>query len=67
MSEKKKKLKKTINTVISHSLERMKTLKPEDRFHLFLEIGEWIFNDLDIDDELKVPQFPSKETPLEQS
>ena len=67
MSKKKKKLKKTINTVINHSLERMKTLKPEDRFHLFLEIGEWIFNDLDIDDELKVPQFPSKETPLEQS
>ena len=67
MSKKKNKLKKTINTVISHSLERMKTLKPEDRFHLFLEIGEWIFNDLDIDDELMVPQFPSKETPLEQS
>ena len=67
MSKKKKKLKKTINTVISHSLERMKTLKPEDRFHLFLEIGEWIFNDLDIDDELMVPQLKRTEKPLEQS
>ena len=67
MSKKKKTLKKTINTVVSHSLERMKTLKPEDRFHLFLEIGECIFNDLDIDDELVVPQFPRKEIHLEQS
>ena len=67
MSKKKKKLKKTINTAVYHSLERMKTLKPEDRFHLFVEVGEWIFNDLDIDDELMVPQFKRTEKPLEQS
>ena len=67
MSKKKKKLKKTINTAVCHSLERMKTLKPEDRFHLFVEVGEWIFNDLNIDDELMVPQFKRTEKPLEQS
>ncbi len=57
MSKKEKKLTKTINDVINHSLERMKTLKPEDRFQLFMEVGEWIFNDLDLDDELIVPKF----------
>ena len=57
MSKKKKQLKKTINGVVNHSLERMKKLKPADRFELFMELGEWIFNDLDLDDELMVPQF----------
>ena len=51
MSKKKKQLKKTINGVVNHSLERMKKLKPADRFELFMELGEWIFNDLDLDDE----------------
>ena len=44
---KKKKLKKTINAIVSHSLERMKKLKPAERFELFMEVGEWIFNDFD--------------------
>ena len=57
MSKKKKQLKKTINNVVTHSLERMKKLKPADRFELFMEIGEWIFNDLDIDNELMVPRL----------
>jgi len=57
MSKKKKQLKKTINSVVNHSLERMKKLKPVDRFELFMELGEWIFNDLDLDNELIVPQF----------
>ena len=57
MSKKKKQLKKTINGVVNHSLERMKKLKPAERFELFMELGEWIFNDLDLDDELIVPQF----------
>ena len=57
MSKKKKQLKKTINGVVNHSLERMKKLKPADRFELFMELGEWIFNDLDLDNELIVPQF----------
>ena len=61
MSKKKKQLKKTINNVVNHSLERMKKLKPAERFELFMEIGEWIFNDLDLDDELMVPQFKIEE------
>ena len=61
MSKKKKQLKKTINGVVNHSLERMKKLKPADRFELFMELGEWIFNDLDLDDELMVPQFKIEE------
>ena len=54
---KKKKLKKIINGIVNHSLERMKKLKPAERFELFMELGEWIFNDVDLDDELMVPQF----------
>ena len=44
MSKKKKQLKKTINNVVNHSLERMKKLKPADRLELLLEIGEWILS-----------------------
>ena len=66
MSKKKKQLKKTINGVVNHSLERMKKLKPVDRFELFMELGEWIFNDLDLDDELMVPQFKIEEKTIEQ-
>ncbi len=55
MKAKKRKLKKTINNVVNHSLERMKKLKPEDRCQLFMKVGEWIFNDLDINEELMVP------------
>ena len=66
MSKKKKKLKKTINGVVNHSLERMKKLKPAERFELFMELGEWIFNDFDVDDELMVPQFKIKGKTIEQ-
>tara|TARA_Y100001968_G_scaffold108571_1_gene98205 strand:+ start:93 stop:296 length:204 start_codon:yes stop_codon:yes gene_type:complete len=66
MSKKKEHLKKTINSVVNHSLERMKKLKPADRFELLMEVGEWIFNDLDLDDELMVPQFKREEKTIEQ-
>ena len=66
MSKKNKQLKKTINGVVNHSLERMKKLKPADRFELFMELGEWIFNDLDLDDELMVPQFKIEGKTIEQ-
>ena len=46
MNKKQKKLTKTINDVVNHSLERMKVLTPEDRCQLFMEVGEWIFNNL---------------------
>ena len=65
MSKKKKQLKKTINNVVNHSLERMKKLKPAERFELFMELGEGIFNDIDLDDELMVPQFKKEEKAIE--
>ena len=66
MSKRKKQLKKTINNVVNHSLERMKKLKPADRFELFMELGEWIFNDLDLENELMVPTFKREEKTIEQ-
>ena len=44
----------------------MKKLKPAERFELFMELGEWIFNDFDLDDELMVPQFKIKGKTIEQ-
>ena len=51
-----KKLKKVINSNVVIALERMKTISPEDRFALFLEVGEWMVNVLDAEDELMVPR-----------
>jgi len=48
-------LKSTINESVVNALERMKRLDPESRSQLFLEIGEWMFCEIDIDDELIVP------------
>ena len=48
-------LKSTINESVVNALERMKRLDPESRSQLFLEMGEWMFCDIDIDDELIVP------------
>ena len=67
MNKKEKKLTKTINDAVNHSLERMKVLTPEDRFQMFMEVGEWIFNDLDLDDELIVPKFKIKENSIKKN
>ena len=67
MNKKEKKLKKTINDAVNDSLERMKVLTPEDRFQLFMEVGEWIFNDLNFDNELMVPQFKIEEKTIEKN
>jgi len=48
-------LKSTINESVVNALERMKRLDPESRSQLFLEMGEWMFCEIDIDDELIVP------------
>ena len=48
-------LKGIINTSVGEVLERMKHVNAEDRYHLLLEHGEWIFNEFDIDDEMVVP------------
>ena len=49
-------IREVINISVSDMLERMKTLSPEERYHLLLEVGEWIFNEFDIDDELIIPK-----------
>ena len=58
-NKKRKKLKKTINTTVVDVLEKMKTLNKEDRYHLFMERGEWIFNYQDEieEDILMCPNF----------
>ena len=43
----------------------MKKLNPAEPFELFMELGEWIFNDIDLDDELMVPQFKKEEKAIE--
>ena len=48
-------MKATINDSVVNALERMKTLDPESRSQLFLEFGEWICSDIDLDDKLIVP------------
>ncbi len=48
-------MKATIKDSVVHALERMKTLDPESRSQLFLEFGEFIFSDIDMDDVLVVP------------
>ena len=48
-------MKSTINDSVVNTLERMKTLDPESGSQLFLEFGEFIFSDIDMDDVLIVP------------
>ena len=48
-------MKSTINESVVNALERMKSLDPESRSQLFLEFGEFIFTDIDMDDVLIVP------------
>ena len=48
-------MKSTIDDSVVNALERMKTLDPESRSQLFLEFGEFIFSDIDMDDVLIVP------------
>lgn len=46
----------TIKQSVVNVLERMKKLDPVSRAQLCIEFGEWIFNKLDIDEELFVSQ-----------
>ena len=60
---KKKKLMKAMDSCVVNACEQMKTLYPQDRFHLLLEMGEWMYNPLseEIDDVLMVPNFEEEE------
>ena len=46
-----------INSSVNDALERMKTLEPEDRYHLLVEWGEHLFCPIADDEVLMVPQF----------
>ena len=60
---KKTKIMKAMDECVVNACEQMKTLKPEDRFHLLCEMGEWMYNPLseEIDDVLIVPDFEERE------
>ncbi len=55
----KKELIQVMDSCVVNACEQMKTLNPEDRFHLLLEMGEWMYNNLseEIEDVLLVPNF----------
>ena len=52
-------LRSTINDIVVNSLEHMKSLNSDDRYALLEEIGFWVYTDIDISDELLVPDFDS--------
>ena len=54
-------LEQTIENAAINALERMKIASKDDRYHLMLEFGEWIFNEYDSDDELIVPDLGALE------
>tara|TARA_Y100001968_G_scaffold14716_1_gene11856 strand:- start:2158 stop:2349 length:192 start_codon:yes stop_codon:yes gene_type:complete len=59
----KKELIQSMDECVVNACERMKTLNSQDRFHLLLEMGEWMYNPLseEIDDVLMVPNFEEEE------
>ena len=57
MEKRKKKLKKTIDLMVKNTLERMKYVTAEDRYHLLCEWGEIIFCDWTTEEILMVPNF----------
>tara|TARA_B100001113_G_scaffold337890_1_gene319550 strand:- start:161 stop:358 length:198 start_codon:yes stop_codon:yes gene_type:complete len=52
-------LRLTINDIVVNSLEHMKSLNTDDRYALLEEIGFWVYTDIDVEDELLVPDFDS--------
>ena len=49
---------RSINQSASEMLDRMINLKNKDnRCALLLEIGEWVFMDIDLEDELFIPDW----------
>ena len=59
----KKELMEAMDECVVNACERMKTLNPQERFHLLCEMGEWMYNPLseEIEDVLMVPNFGEKE------
>ena len=47
---------------VVNACEQMKTLNSQDRFHLLVEMGEWMYNPIseEMEDVLMVPNFEEK-------
>ena len=59
----KKELMEAMDECVVNACERMKSLNPEERFHLLCEMGEWMYNPIseEIEKVLMVPNFGEKE------
>ena len=53
---------RAMDECVVNACEKMKTLNSQDRFHLLLEMGEWMYNPIaeEIDDVLIVPNFENE-------
>ena len=49
--------KKIIHSTIIQMLERMKVVNGEARFSIFMEMCEWLVEDIDLDGELFLPDW----------
>ena len=47
--------KKIIHSTIIQMLERMKVVDGEARYSIFMELCEWLVDDIDLDNELFAP------------
>ncbi len=43
MKRRKSRLKKSVSVAVQNTIKRFSKLKPEDRFALLEELGEWVF------------------------
>ena len=49
--------KQVIHSSIIQMLERMKVVNGEARFSIFMEMCEWLVEDIDLNDELFLPDW----------
>ena len=54
---------KAMDECVVNACEQMKSLNPQERFHLLCEMGEWMYNPIseEIEEVLMVPNFGEKE------
>ena len=53
---------RSMDECVVNACEQMKTLNPQDRYQLLLEMGEWMYNPIseEMEDVLMVPNFEEK-------
>ena len=57
MMDKTNEQKKIIHSIMIHMLERMKVVDSDARFSIFMEMCEWLVEDIDLNGELFVPDW----------